>query len=417
MSESSLGSANHRLPDASNQLMRGPQAALAFVGVACTLAASACGTDNSTTRRDDVKIEPIAKAVPVSGPVLHGDYVVWGTGSIEGGEPVEPIRIFGAKPGGSARLLDELPMARNRRESLGELVGSRDAIAFARSWDICFPPDYGSCGESGTDLRVGAQNRRFHVLEPAGRRCATYGFDIDGTRVAFAQSCSGPCPCGRLGIDDLADSKPPRILVRHSGYFEEVQFAGKYLAGSTWEEILVNDLETGRKIAYRPPLPVPFHIGPQGRQIGDRFKFDIQADGKAVAVWGFGEETGTAWFSPEEPDAHALPLRPFFDPNAWGIAIRLAGDRIAFERKFGHEKSELAVADLEGKIENVASFDRSHPRVGGFDFDGNRLTWASQEVVRFTKECNGPPEDPRRDCWPRPAGPTTIYMARLGKNS
>jgi hypothetical protein len=216
----------------------------------------------------------------------------------------------------------------------------------------------------------------------------------------------------QLGIDDVADAKPPQILFR-SWDFEQVRLGGNYVAGSTWEEIFVHDLETGRKIAYRPPL-VPLRIGPQAREIGDRFQFDIQADGKAVAVWGFGEKTKTAWFSPEEPDAHALPLRPFFDSNSPAIAIRLAGDRIAFERKFGHGKSELVVADLGGKIERVASFDRTHPRVGGFDFDGKRLTWASQDVVEVTEKCSGPPEDPRRDCWPRPVGPTTIYLAWLG---
>jgi hypothetical protein len=43
--------------------------------------------------------------VPVAGPVLHGNFVVWGTGSIEGGEPVEPIRIFGAPAGRIAAAL------------------------------------------------------------------------------------------------------------------------------------------------------------------------------------------------------------------------------------------------------------------------------------------------------------------------
>lgn len=78
----------------------------------------------------------------------------------------------------------------------------------------------------------------------------------------------------------------------------------------------------------------------------------------------------------------------------------------------------LLVADLDGKLEEVASFDRSHPRVSGVDFDGKRLTWASEEVVRFSEECTGPPEDPRRQCWQRPIrGPTTIYLARLGLQS
>ena len=392
--------------------MKGSQAALALVGFAFALAASGCGAAGSAQQRAEVKIEPVAEAVPVTGPVLHGNSVVWGTGSIEGGEPVEPIRIFGARPGGSPRLLHELPMARNRPESLGGLAGSPDAVAFDRGWDICFPPDYGSCSQSGADVRVGAKNRRFHMLEPAGQNCAAWGPDVDGTRVAFVESCPGPCPCVQLGIDDVADAKPPQILFR-SWDFEQVRLGGNYVAGSTWEEIFVHDLETGRKIAYRPPL-VPLRIGPQAREIGDRFQFDIQADGKAVAVWGFGEKTKTAWFSPEEPDAHALPLRPFFDSNSPAIAIRLAGDRIAFERKFGHGKSELVVADLGGKIERVASFDRTNPRVGGFDFDGKRLTWASQDVVEVTEKCSGPPEDPRRDCWPRPVGPTTIYLAWLG---
>jgi len=399
--------------------MKRSRAALAFVGLAFALAASACGADDdSRLPRGGIKIEPVAEAVPVSGPVLHGDYVVWGTGSIEGGQPVEPIRIFGARPGGSPQLLDELPLARNRPESLAGLAGSGDAVAYVRGWDICYLPQSGSClaadttfdvRASGADVRVGAWNRRFHVLKAIGENCMNYGPDVDGTRIAFAASCA-VCPCWHLGIDDVADSKPPRILTP-SREFEEVRVAGNYVAGSTRREISVHDLKTDRRIMYRPPLPPPFFWAHRMNDVP--FQFDIQADGKAVAVWGYSEETKTAWFSPEEPDAHALPFRPFFDSNSPEIAIRLAGDRIAFERKFGNAKSELVVADLGGKIQQVASFDRTHLRVGGFDFDGKRLTWASQEVVRFTKECNGPPEDPRRDCWPRPIGPTTIYMARL----
>jgi len=344
---------------------------------------------------------------------------VWGTGSVEGSEPIEPIRIFGARPAGSPQLLYELPLARNRPESLSGLAGSRDTVAFVRGWDICYPPQSGSCLDadttfdvraSGADVRVGAPNRRFHALEPAGENCLTYGPDVDGTRVAFARDCS-VCPCGQLGIDDVADSTPPRILARSWQLFEQVRVAGNYVAGSTPREIFVHDLKTGRKITYRPPLPPPTFWA--HRMVEVPFQFDLQADGKAVAVWGYDEETKTAWFSPEEPDAHALPFGPFFDSNSLAIAIRLAGDRIAFERKVGDAKSDLVVADLGGKVEQVASFDRNHLPVGGFDFDGNQLTWASQEVVGFTKQCNGPPENPRRDCWPRPAGPTTIYVARL----
>jgi hypothetical protein len=392
--------------------MRGSHAALASVGLAFVLAASGCGADSSGTPRANAKVEPVAEAVPVSGPVLHGDYVVWGAGgSIEGGEPVEPIRISAARPPGSTRLLDELHMARNRVEWLGELAGSRGAVAFARGWDICVPPDYGSCSDTGADVRVGAENRRFEVLKPVGRRCDTYGFDVAGTRVAFAQNCRGRCPCGRLAIDDVTDARPPRTLVRGWEGFDDLHFAGRYAAGSTRDAIFVHDLETGRKITYTPPLPPPFFWG--HRWIYTPFRFDLQADGKAVAVWGFSGKTSAAWFSPEEPDTHVLPLHPFFDDNAGGPAIRLAANRIAFERKFGDQESELVVADLDGNVEEVATFDRRHLRVAGFDFDGKSLTWASQKVVRFIKKCNGEPEGQGRYCWPQPVGPTTIYVARL----
>jgi hypothetical protein len=403
--------ANRRLFEASKQTMKGSQAVLVFIGSALALSASGCGADSSGRPRADVKIEPVAEVVPVTGPVLHGSYVAWGTGSIEGGEPVEPIRIFAARPGGSPRLLDELPMAHNRPESLGDLAGSPDAVGYGRGWDICSPPDYENCGQSGADVRVGAQNRRFQVLETGGENCITYRPDVDGTRVAFAKDCA-VCPCAQLGIADVSDSKPPRILARSRELFDQIRLAGNYVAGSTPRKIFVHDLETGRKLTYSPPLPPPYFWA--HRMVDVPFQFDLQADGKAVAVWGYGEKTKTAWFSPEEPDAHALPLRPFFDSNSLSIAIRFAGDHIAFERKFGQEKSELVVADLGGKIEQVASFDRTHRRLGDFDFDGKRLTWASQQVVGFTKKCNGPPENPQRDCWPYPVGPTTIYLAWLG---
>lgn len=406
--------------------MRKPQAALAALGVAfaitclgvaLTLAVSACGTNNSRSPRDNAKVEPVAKAMPVSGPVLHGKHVVWGTGSIEGGEPIEPIRIFSGQPGRLPRLLNELPRVRKRPESLGSLAGSPEAVAFVRGWDICSPPDYQNCGLSGADVRVGAENRRFHPLEATSPHCAQWSPDIDGTRVALIESCSGPCPCQRIVVDDVADSKPPEIVRRSWRGFEQVELAGKYVAGSTMDEIFVHDLATGRRLTYKPPLGVPWHIGPQGAEVGDLFRFDIQADGKAVAMWTSDNEVHTGWFSPKEPEAHSLPFDPFFDRYASSIGIRLARDRVAFERRFDDEKAELVVGDLAGKVEQVATFDRKHLRVGGFDFDGKRFTWASQEVASFEEECTGPPENPRRYCRQRPVpGPTTIYLARLDQN-
>src|SRR6266508_4333262 len=188
----STASANRRLFDASNQTMkRSRAAALAFVGFACALAASACGADNSGPRAD-VKIQPVAEAVPVAGPVLHGNYVVWGTGSVEGSEPIEPIRIFGARPAGSPQLLYELPLARNRPESLSGL----EPIPLGRDPR---PDDEGLPCHPTREVDDGSRGRRRWLADP-GR-----GVGADGAALAGAARTparlSQPA-CARPGGDE-----------------------------------------------------------------------------------------------------------------------------------------------------------------------------------------------------------------------
>jgi hypothetical protein len=150
-------------------------------------------------------------------------------------------------------------------------------------------------------------------------------------------------------------------------------------------------------------------------------KIDLQADGTLVAFWWQKDGTGTvaAWFSPNEPRWHVIPIRPVlrhsYQDHSLGIAVRIAKDHVVFERQLSPEKSELVVADLRGKVvQRVASFDAKHARVGDFDFDGERVTWATQEVRDVKKECWRISEAGQMTCRKIYSGPTTIYMARLG---
>jgi hypothetical protein len=349
-------------------------------------------------------IVPVAKAMPVAGPVLHGDYVAWGEGGIREGEPepIQPIRVFVASPGASARLVYEQRPTRGRPEWwFGDFAGSTDLVAFERRWTDCGTM---SCDLQG-DAAAAGLDRDSTTLSPVPCDEPTESLDVDDTRVAFVEKyCVSRELRARVRVDDLADSERPRTVLDNWDGWAPIRIAGRFLAWSDETSVVVYDLEKAR-ISYTARLP---------GYTANGVDLDVQADGKVVAAWGNdGENARLAWFAPEEPTSHPIPAHARLDQDRHTIVVRLGGDRVAFERGMSGEKTELVVADLDGKLQHIASFDRLHPRIGDFDFDGQRLTWASQRVDEFKEECNAQPGHWQRECWKRGLGPTTIYTARL----
>lgn len=376
--------------------------------------AAGCGAGRTSSAPPDQKGERVAKAEPTAGPVLHGDAVAWGEGGIGGRDEGASIKVLVGSPNSPARLLHEQPLSKGQPEWwFGDFAASPDGIALVRAWIDCEPPPYDQCVD-GTDVAVGASNEAFRLLPRHVKGCeyvpASHHVDVDGSRIVFSEAfCRPGCgSCPRIAIDDVTDSKPPRVVVPRPKAVDDVRIAGNFIAARSvsWEWVAVFDLRSGKQV-YEVRSPAYAAI-------------DLQADGKLVAVWRRRPEgTTAAWFSPAEPWKHTIPISPVlvhpYETHVTRIAVRLANDHVAFERQVTPEKSELVVADLNGKVvQRVADFDKKRARVADFDFDGKRLTWATQEVVKVTKECHRISEAGHMACFERYAGPKTIYLARLG---
>jgi len=360
----------------------------------------------------------IAKAMPLIGPVLHGDDVAWGEGGVVYEERAEPIRVLAASPERATRVLYEGPHPSKGQPgwSIADLAASPDAIAFVRAWSDCEPAPYDQYVDR-TDIAVGPAGKPFQLLPRHDKGCeyfpASHQLDVEGSRLAFSGPfCAPGCmACARLALDDVRDVALPRIVVPNPGAADDFRIAGSFIAVSSvsWQRARVFDLSSG-KLVYQARIPAGSML-------------DLQADGKLVAVsWKrdvAGRRTAAAWFSPEQPSAHAIPINPvlghsYDEPGPPRIAVRIANDRLAFEQAIAPDRSELVVTDLNGNIvEHVASFDAKRARVADFDFDGKRVTWATREVRDVKKECWRISEVGHMACLEHYLGPTTIYVAHL----
>ena len=99
----------------------------------------------------------------------------------------------------------------------------------------------------------------------------------------------------------------------------------------------------------------------------------------------------------------------------------LHGDTVAWgEQAFGDDDESVSIRVMAASPGRATrQLYESHPtkpekfaRVGDFDFDGKRLTWATMEIDNVTKECNS--INGHVTCSKHYSGPTTIYEARLG---
>jgi hypothetical protein len=395
-----------------------PGVRIALILTFAALVAPACGGQNSAGAGPE-KSEAVATVDLAAGPVLHGEEVVWGEGGlgqqedIAGGDDAGPLRVLVAWPGKPRRVLYEQRPSQKRPEwSFGDFAGSPRGFAFVRTWLECFAPDYGSCTDDA-DVAEAARGRPVDLVEPEVGACDFWAhpnhLDVDGTRVALTGGyCVAHCSfCWRIALDDIADQKPPEtILQAKSPGFEQLSLAGNFVAARTQDDVVVYDLGEG-KVHYRPRPPVA---------VEPTLQIDLRLDGTLVGVWGLRKSTTVALFTPAQPKGHLLPIHPRrerFDTHA----VRLAGDRIAFEQETSDDESELVVAGFDGRAQIVASFDSRHRRVGDFDFDGKRVTWATQEVRDVTSHCWRISEAGHMACSKRYAGPTTIYVARLAEIS
>jgi hypothetical protein len=315
----------------------------------------------------------LASAVLWQGPALAGDGVAW----TEQSRGTNALRVWTQNRG--VRVV-------YRGESLAVMrpfAVSGRRIAFERSYPSCPPPAGHVCPE-GADAVIGPLAGPFRPLTRA-RTCFLPGLGktlaLDGRTAAYVQ-----LDCTRQRLQVVVGDVVVRDAPISSGCCRAIAVAGRYVAWSEGGGIVVRDWVAGRT-AYRA-------------RIAADFDFDLQRDGKVAVAF----RSTVAWLSPSLPLLHLVPMRG----RATGVHI--AGDRIAFERVHGRERSALVVAELEGGARTVATFT-GRTSLRGFDFDGLRVAWASDRVTARRVDC--PPPGEGRPCVRRVSGVTSIWRRAL----
>jgi len=254
------------------------------------------------------------------------------------------------------------------------------------------------------DALVGPLHGPFRTLVRP-RKCSmpTLGNTValdDGIAAYIELDCNGQTL--RVLVRDVGHGSKP-LVVRDAaisgGCCRDVAIAGQFVAWSDRSEVVVYD-RRARRVAYRA------RIGP-GAGLDVDLGFDLQPDGKLAVAYRPVEfaragPTTIEWFSPSAPRPRVLALR------GTTTRIRIAGDRIAFERFLSPKASFLVIANLAGRAQTVARFASPVQLRSGFDFDGHRIAWASTRITATRVDC--PPPGQGRPCVRRESGVTSIWL-------
>jgi hypothetical protein len=362
---------------------------LATSGAAALLLATPLGASGATTLAERPHVD--------AGVALAGRSVVWGEAGNRG------LQVRWARPGVRARVLARVRNTATRRYSFSgcqiAFVASRSRLAFTRQVVISSP----GVGGSSTDLVAGPLRGPFRPLPMTAsgglNGCGPDGrgsLDLSHRTLAFSAAVGKRYA---IFVKRLGRRGRPARLVTRPVPIHGVRIAGRYLA---WLEA---DSSLGRIVVFdRRAGRTAYSVSAQAAS-----GFDVQPDGKlAVARGAGGGLPGYElnWYSRQRPRPRDLGFRAT-DPN-----VRMARDRIAFERMTGPESSQLSVTDLTGHIGSYARF-RMTPAVGDvrrqgqLDFDGKRLAWSQYRVERVDPGC-----PPCLDGGPCPLRPCVLMEVR-----
>lgn len=280
-----------------------------------------------------------------AGPRLAGSRVVWGE---QRDRPQLLLLGGGAR---RSRVVARLARATG-------LSASPDAIAFARDGLPHAGPLLGPFPKlSGC---------------PSDTFAAGPAPSVDGGRVLYEEVCEG---VPQLRLRDLSSGSDV-LLARW-----RVPSVGLRLAGDFIAAINVDLVYVFRRSALHGQL-IEGTAGAAytARRPALADDFDLQRDGKLVVKPLLGASEGALeWYSPSEPQPHVV--------GSWEASHPLIeGDRIVYRVRDPSDSSIsgtwIEVASLNGESFGLATFSRG-PRwrselVGGLDFNGTRVTFASR---------------------------------------
>jgi hypothetical protein len=346
--------------------------ALSVLALAVALAAPA-GASARSVLYSAFDLNPGGTYVGVSenygfvGPVLAGDSILYARGS------ESQIAIARTDDGVTGRSIGTIRDLRGEYRSIA-LDASEQRVALAEVAHTC-----------GFDCRTSTLVTDRVLAGPldgppvpvagcgpeapgCGAACFEYTpeVSVSGTAIAFFDRCGR-----RMVVRDDGGAGPPAERTftpeRPDG---TPRVAGRYVAWLEWgpesvtsRTVVVHDWVTGQE-AYRVDAPGVTAL-------------DVQADGKVAYALNEGRgTTRVAWASADEPRSHPGPVFP--TPI---VDVRIERDRIGVRaRESGTPRlATLAVLGLDAR---ELARHRETASLGGWDFDGTRIAWATHPCER-----------------------------------
>jgi hypothetical protein len=325
--------------------------------------------------------------VPLAGPILAGEGVLWIERSSAGG-----VRVMRARPGEGVKVLEELPPEGTGSQPY--LAASTSRAIFSNQIFVRSPLS-GSTVGGPREVRTGGLDGPFDRLV----RCSdegTFGerhrsVDVDGEVVAYRD-------CGTSG-GVIRDMSPTPMLPerRVTDRAQRLRLAGRYAAwvvGDERVDVVVYDRLLDTEVYRLTAAMIP----------GAVRGLDVQNDG--TVAFSYVEESPrvmrVAWASLADPTVHQLPLTPKLSYD-----VKLSGGRLAFHRgtagDFDVPFGEVGLTDLQGNSRVLARPAQDHIYREHFDFDGVQIAWLFVGCSSATIHIQGiddPPEllRPRSGC-------------------
>jgi hypothetical protein len=263
-------------------------------------------------------------------------------------------------------------------------AASRTLLAFERAYPSCPPPPGHVCPE-GADALIGPFTGPFKPLTRP-RTCFLPAFGdalaLDGRVAAYVE-----LDCARQRMRVVVRGVVVHDAPISAGCCRDIALAGRYVAWNDRSSVVVHDWVARRNV-YR------VHIGRD-------LDFALQSDGKLAVA----SPPAIAWVSRSRPLLHLLPFR------GREKRVRIVGDRIAFERATGPRTTALVIAELDRRRSLTVARFTGRTRLRGFDFDGQRVSWASDRITARRVDC--PPPGQGRPCVRRVTGTTSIWRRSL----
>lgn len=352
--------------------------------------------------RSSVAAEPESWRLE-AGPALTGDGVVWAESS------GTTLRVRTARANGATRTLYRGdPPSDEYSWSVAALAASPARIALLRRSTFCRrgdPTTVFPCLHA-RQILVGGGRRPLRVLATTGT-CLWFSplneesVDVVGkTILAIESYCpgeQGPVrrrlvrynPAGRVVLRD----EPMSPSACCSG----VRAAGRFVVWSSDSLVLLYDLRKRRVV--------------EQLEIGHGFvqAVAVQEDGKLAVLIRRARSAADSlqlqWFDSGHKTPHTFPISV---PASGLVDLELRADTIIVARRLG-QGSELAMFDLRGRVRGLARFGGRFRRAGEFDFDGARVTWATERLTSSRLDC--PPPGRRVPCFWRDSGIRSIWLA------